>query len=75
MRKVDLNEYKRKQAALDGPGLDEFGNPMTPVDEFGNPLIDDETGDPSDLESDSESVEPESELQSEPAAADIPSRL
>jgi hypothetical protein len=43
---------RRKQAAIDGPGLDEFGNPIIPVDElsdlplvdeFGNPLEDDES--------------------------------
>jgi hypothetical protein len=55
---------RRKQAAIDGPGLDEFGNPVAPVDElgdlplvdeFGNPFPDDESEDSdSDTASDSQ---------------------
>jgi hypothetical protein len=61
---------RRKQAALDGPGIDEFGNPTIPVDAEGNPLpVVDEFGNPMD---DDETDESDSE--SAPADVDLPYR-
>jgi hypothetical protein len=60
---------RRKQAALDGPPIDELGNPMTPLDLDGNPLpVVDEFGNPMDDDAD------DSDSESEAADVDIPSR-
>jgi hypothetical protein len=61
---------RRKQAAIDGPGLDELGNPLAPIDELGDLPLVDEFGNPFP---DEESEDSDSETASDAQTSSSPS--